>query len=97
MGPLISLLIQIAILALVLAVALAAGWALARFGRSSALAVGAVTTATLAAGLWLLVRDAFEKVETDEVGVATVITSVLGVVWLAGMSTGYAVSRRRRA
>jgi hypothetical protein len=97
-GPLISLLIQMAMLGAVLAVALGAGWGLARLlGENAllALAAGAVATAAIGAGLWLFVYEGFQQIETDAAGVATVITSVVVGLWLAGLATGYALRRAR--
>jgi hypothetical protein len=98
MGALVTFLIQIAILGAVLALALAAGVALARVlgnRTAAAVAAGAVATTALAVGLWLLAHDRLQRVDTDEVAVATLVTSVVGALWLAGLATGYALARPR--
>jgi hypothetical protein len=46
-------------------------------------------------GLWLLAHDRLQRVDTDEVAVATLVTSVVGALWLAGLATGYALARPR--
>ena len=98
MGAVISFLIQIAILGGVLALALVVGWLLARIvPNHPALKLGtaAFATAVLAIAIWRLVHDSLQKVDTDQVAVATLVTSVVGVLWLTGMATGYALTRPR--
>jgi hypothetical protein len=97
-SPLVSLLIQMAMLGVVVVVALAAGRGLARLvgdRATLALLAEAGTTVVVGAGLWFFVHDRLQKVETDQVAVATLVASVVGVLWLAGMATGYALSRPR--
>jgi hypothetical protein len=98
MGPVISVLMQVGLLAVVVVIALAAGYALARLAKSNvpvAAALAAAATIPLTLGLWFFVHGAFEKVETDQTAVATLVTSVVGVLWLAGLTTGYTLSRPR--
>ena len=98
MGSLVSLLIQMAILGAVLMVALGAGCGLAVVvGDRVALAIltGAAATTGIGAGLWFFVHDRLQQVETDQVAVATLVASVVGVLWIAGMATGYVLSRSR--
>jgi hypothetical protein len=97
-SSLISLLTQMAMLAAVLVVALAAGCGLARVVGdrvSVALLIGVGATIAIGAGLWYVVHDRLQRVETDQVAVATLVASVVGILWLAGMATGYALSRPR--
>jgi hypothetical protein len=98
MGALVTFLIQIAILGTVLTIALAAGVALARVlgnRTGAAVAAGALATTAMAVGLWLLTHDRLQTVDTDEVAVATLVTSVVGALWLVGLATGYALARPR--
>jgi hypothetical protein len=98
MGPLVSHLLQLVLLAAVLALGLAAGWALARaLGNRTAVAlsVGLAATVLLGSAVWLLADEGFRRLETDHAAVATLVTTVLGVLWLAGLATGYALRRLR--
>ncbi len=98
MGPVISLLIQVGLLAAVLLLALAAGYGLARLAKRNlpvAASIAVAVTIPLAIGLWFFVREGFEKVEPAQTAIAPLVTSVVGVLWLAGLATGYMVSRPR--
>jgi hypothetical protein len=54
-----------------------------------------VLAVALAAAVWLFSHDRLQPVETDQTAVATLVTSVLGVLWLAGLATGYVLRRPR--
>ena len=85
-------------LALSAVFAVAAGVAalLARLlARWAAVMLLAGSTVVLIPLVWLTTYQAFEPVETDEAGVASVITAVAALAWVLGALAGYRIGRPR--